>query len=208
MQAAALLSAGTELSALRRLGRTLSAQQARAAVSLALGRRTAATKFEDAGRLFCDREAAEQASHELVAWHIAARFAGMQDVADLGCGMGGDAMAIAEYTRVLAVDRDPARLAMLSANAAARGVSANIVLSEADLAHWSLPPGIETLWADPARRDANGRRLAPESWSPPLSRLLEIARDRRLRASSWRLGSTSRRCLSRPKPNSSRWTGI
>ena len=176
-EAATLLSAGSELTALRRLGHTYTPQQARAAVSLALGRRAAATKFEDADRLFCDREAAEQAGHELVACHIAARFAGMHNVADLGCGMGGDAMAITEHARVLAIDRDPARLAMLAANAEVRGVSTNVALLEADLAHWSLPSDIDALWADPARRDANGRRLGPESWSPPLSRVLELASD-------------------------------
>jgi hypothetical protein len=96
-EATTLLAAGTELTALRRLGREFTSTQARAAVSLALGRRTATNKFEDAHRLFCDREAAEQASDEAVSRHLASRFATLDDVADLGCGMGGDALAHARH---------------------------------------------------------------------------------------------------------------
>lgn len=32
--------------------------------------------------------------------------------------------------------------------------------------------GVDGAFADPARRDASGRRLQPESWKPPLSRIL------------------------------------
>ncbi len=122
-EAARLLATTTELSVLRRLSRVYTPEQARAAVSLAVGRRVAAGKFEDAERLFCDRDAAEQASQEVVARHLARRFEGYRRIADLGCGMGGDALALAAHAEVLAVDRDPARLAMMSANAAVRGLS-------------------------------------------------------------------------------------
>jgi SAM-dependent methyltransferase len=175
-EATHLLATATELSALRRLSRRVTSQQARAAVSLALGRRTAAGKFEDAPRLFCDRGAAEQASQEPVARYLARRFAGYRRVADLGCGMGGDALALAQYAEVLAIDRDPARLAMMEANARVRGLGGRISTLGADLAHWEPPPDVEAIWADPARRDQRGRRLGPEAWSPPLSRLLDITR--------------------------------
>ncbi len=71
-EAAGLLERSGELVALRQLGRRLDAVQARAAVALAAGRQAARGKIEDAERLFCDREAAEQASPDLVAVHIAA----------------------------------------------------------------------------------------------------------------------------------------
>jgi hypothetical protein len=174
-EAAAMLASGTELNVLRRLGHSLSSSRARAAVSLALGRRTAAGKFEDAHRLFCDREAAEQASHEAVSMHLAARFAGLGTVADLGCGMGGDALALAHHCHVLAIDRDPVRLAMLSANAEVRGLASRVTPLAADLLRWSAAPDIEAIWADPARRDGSGRRLRPEAWSPPMSRIHDLA---------------------------------
>src|SRR5262249_11274948 len=125
-EAARLLEAGTELAALRRLNRKLASGEARAAVALAGGRRVAADQLEDADQVFCEREAAEQASDERVARHLARRFADYQRVADLGCGMGGDTLALAAHLEVLAVDRDPSRLAMTAANADARGLAAHV----------------------------------------------------------------------------------
>jgi hypothetical protein len=147
-------------------------------VALALGRLAASSKLADAENLFCDREAAEQTSHASVAAHATLRFSGCSYVADLGCGMGGDALAIAaahRNVRILAVDRDPSRLAMLTANAEVRGVSERIEACLADLNTWELPPQIDAVWCDPARREASGRRLQPETWSPPLSRAVALA---------------------------------
>ncbi len=175
-QASALLSAGSELTALRTLGRHYEAPQARAAVALAHGRTVAAKKFEDAERLWCDREAAEQASHRFVSEHLAARFTDSRYVADLGCGMGADALAMARYARVLGVDREEGRLAMLIANAEARGLSGRIEAHAADLDTWDVPESVDAVWCDPARREADGRRLRPETWSPSLSRAIELGR--------------------------------
>jgi SAM-dependent methyltransferase len=176
--ATALLAVGSELPALHALSRDHGGERARATVELVLGRRTASTKFPDAERLFCDRAAAEQTSHNSVAGHAAVRFSNGTYVADLGCGMGGDALAIAAvnpHIRILAVDRDPARLAMLSANAEVRGVSDRIEGCLADLDSWEPPPDIDAVWCDPGRREADGRRLRPETWSPPLSRAIALA---------------------------------
>jgi hypothetical protein len=173
-RATALLAAGDELRALRALGRDCAPHEARATVALVLGRRSLARKLPDADALWCDREAAEQTSHLLVARHLAQRFASCRYVADLGAGMGGDALALAAFARVLAVDRDPARLAMVAANAATRGLTERIEIIEADLATWEPPAGLDGAWCDPARRDEGDRRLLPESWSPPLSRALAL----------------------------------
>ena len=93
--------------------------------------------------------------------------------------MGGDALAIAaalaDGGRVLAVDRDPARLAMARANAEVRGLGDRIEVCAADLGTWQPPPEADAVWCDPARRDASGRRLQAEAWSPPLSRALSLA---------------------------------
>lgn len=186
-EATALLETTTEVTALRRLAGLHGALHARAAMALARGRAAAAGKFEDAAQLFCDHEAAEQASDEVVARHLAARFAGYRYVADIGCGMGGDALAIAAAApeaRVVGVDLDPARLAMLMANAEVRGVSARVTPLAADVADasWVLHTGpsapgadrIDAAWCDPARRDGSGRQLRPEAWSPPLARALAL----------------------------------
>ncbi len=148
--------------------------QSRAALALVAGRASAAAKFADADRLILDREAAEQASAEPVARWTAHRFAGSRLIADLGCGAGGDALALAEVAPVLAIDRDPARVAMARANAAVRGLTHRLDARSRDALD-PLPPGVDAAWLDPARRDASGRTLDPEGWSPPLSAALRVA---------------------------------
>ena len=67
----------------------------------------------------------EQATRPEVAARHALRFAqaGIEFVADLGCGAGSDALALAAAgIRVLAVDRDPEALWALSATAADLGL--------------------------------------------------------------------------------------
>lgn len=181
--ATALLATTTEVTALRRLTTAHGADHARAAVALVRGRTVAAGKFEDGARLFCDHEAAEQASDELVARHLAARFTESRYVTDIGCGMGGDALAIAAAApeaRVVGIDLDPARLAMLEANAEVRGVAERVtpLLADASSPSFTLPKGGDAAWCDPARRTANGRQLRPEAWSPSLARALELTTPR------------------------------
>ena len=171
-----LLAAGTgELRTIDALRRDHPAERARAALALAIGRRSAAAKFHDAHRLFFDRESAEQASNEHVARHTAARFAGQVRVADLGCGAGGDLVALAAEARVVAVDRDPTRLAMARANARVRGLSDRTAFVEADLSVADTA-ACSVAWLDPARRDPGGRVLDPDRWSPPLGTAIEVAR--------------------------------
>jgi SAM-dependent methyltransferase len=176
-EAASLLASRlTTLQVLDRLRRRLDARQARAAVALVEGRAVAARKLPDAERLICDRDAAEQATSELVARHTAQRFAGAHRVADLGCGMGGDALAIARHAPVLAVDADPARLAMVEANAEARALAHRVVTMRAEIETFSLPSIVDAVWLDPSRRGERGRTLDPRRWSPPLDVAIEIAR--------------------------------
>lgn len=170
-----LLRSHGALYARRHLERQYGGAHARDAIALAEGRSVAAEKYADAAHLYCDRTAAEQASHEAVARLTALRFAGAARVADLGCGMGGDTLAIAEHAPVLAVDRDTSRLAMTEANVAARGLAARVTTACADLTTWIAPPGIDAIWIDPARRDGSMRRLDPEHWSPPLAAALALA---------------------------------
>lgn len=173
--AAALVAGTTLLKVIDALRRTLPAEHARWAVTLAEGRASARAKFEDAHRLYFDREAAEQATSETVARHTAARFAGATRIADLGCGAGADALAFAEHAPVLAVDLDSGRAAMASANADARGLPVETLV--ADVRAVDLDgAGVDAAWLDPGRRDSSGRVLDPERWSPPLSEAIRIAR--------------------------------
>lgn len=174
-EAASLLAEMDELPTQRRLGERYSRVQARALVALVAGRRSAAGKFADAASLFCDRASAEQASGDVAAAHTALRFAAFDRVADLGCGIGGDTLALARHAHVEAVDRDTGRLAMLAANAAVRGVTERVEASEGDIEQWAPGPALQALWIDPSRRDERGRRFDPEQWAPPLSTALRLA---------------------------------
>jgi len=157
---------------LERLRQRVTPEQARAALELALLRRRASAKFPAAGRLFFTREALEQASAAPVAAHRAARLAPCGHVADLGCGIGGDTLALAAAgARVTAVERDPLRLAMARTNAEALGLGERIdwLLRDLSIAE---PPPADALFSDPGRRAGGQRRFQVERYDPPLSRVL------------------------------------
>lgn len=170
------LEADTLLREAERLRRHVTAEQAQAALEIAWLRRRARTKFPQADRLYFTREALEQATAAPVAAHRAARLAAAAHVADLGCGIGGDTLALAAAgARVTAVERDALRLAMARANAEALGLAERIAWVQCDLLAED-PPAAEALFCDPSRR-ADGRRHAhAEDYEPPLSRVLAWSR--------------------------------
>lgn len=102
----------------------------------------------------------EQATRLDVAARHAARFAaaGVERVADLGCGIGGDSMSLAGLEiPVLAVERDEptAAVAAMNLRHLPHAEVRHADLNDVDLA----AAGIDALWLDPARRDATGRRV-------------------------------------------------
>lgn len=172
----ALASGASTLTVVERLRREHAPEHARAAIALVEGRASAAAKFEDANRLYFDRESAEQATSAVVARHTAWRFANATRVVDFGCGAGADTLAIAEVAPVLAVDRDAGRVALVRANAGVRGLGGRVEAIEGEASDETvIPSSVDAAWLDPARRDDSGRRLDPEAWSPPLSEAIAIA---------------------------------
>lgn len=170
--AARPLREGDTLREMERLRQRVPPERGRAALELALLRRRAGAKFPAAARLYFTREALEQASAAPVAAHRATRLAPRGHVADLGCGIGGDTLALATAgARVTAVERDPLRLAMARANAEALGLSERIDWRLSDLAV-AAPPPSDALFSDPGRRAGGQRRFDVESYDPPLSRVL------------------------------------
>jgi SAM-dependent methyltransferase len=167
----------TVLRALTALRRNAPHDLARAAVETVLLRRRAASKFAGAGAMYFTRDALEQASSERVARYRAARYAGCPVVADLGCGIGGDTIALAGVAgAVVAVDRDPLRLAMARANAEACGLGGRVRFMLADLraAAPALVRDAGAAFFDPARRTAAGvRTFSVLAYEPPLSVLHE-----------------------------------
>jgi SAM-dependent methyltransferase len=141
-------------------------------------RAKAVSKFGDfAARMLFTPDGLEQATRLRVAALHAGRFAeaGVDVVADLGCGIGADALAFAALDLgVLAVERDEVTAAIATYNLAPFP-SVRVELGDAEAADLA---GVGGVWLDPARR-SEGRRLDdPADWSPSLDWAFGIARDR------------------------------
>ncbi len=159
----------------QRLSSRHGAELARAAVVQAILRRKAAAKFAAADRMFFTREALEQATPEDVAHARARRFVGASVIFDLGCGLGGDTLALARAAPVVAVDQDLDRLTLLQINAAALGLEDRVRPVCADVLHaaWRLPAQA-AVFCDPSRRKGHRRLRSIEQYEPPLGALLPV----------------------------------
>lgn len=169
-----------ELAVATRLRREHPAELVSAALGQARLRQRAVTKFgaQDARRMFFTPNGVEQSTRASVAAYRAGRFRelGVTSVADLCCGIGGDAIALARAgIRVLAVDRDPLTAAAARANADALGLADLIEVREADVTEVDTA-GYDAVFVDPARRGGRGRIFDPEAYSPPLSWAVAAAR--------------------------------
>ncbi len=169
--------AASAVSRLRRDGH--SPDLVAAVVGQARLRTRARAKFGDFGsRMLFTRAGLEQATRLSVAALHAGRFraAGLTRVADLGCGIGGDALGLAGLgLGVLAVDADEITAAIASFNLAPfsdevtvrHGRAEEIDLSEVD-----------AVWLDPARRTAghgDTTRTRAEDWTPSLTWAFDLA---------------------------------
>ncbi|MGH2542230.1 MAG: SAM-dependent methyltransferase, partial [Ardenticatenaceae bacterium] len=106
-----------------------------------------------ARRMLFVEEALEQASGLTVARYRAARYAAYGVVADLGCGIGGDALALGERCQsLLALDRDPVRLFLAEYNLHVARLRAERRFALADWTDYDFPPGVQAAFADPSRR--------------------------------------------------------
>lgn len=139
-------------------------------------RSRATAKFGDfADRMLFTPAGLEQATRLRVASLHAGRFAGagIDVVADLGCGIGADSLALAALELgVVAVERDELTAAVAAFNLAPFP-SARVEhgsAEDADLA------GVGGVWLDPARRDGATRLADPADWSPPLTWAFDLAR--------------------------------
>ncbi|MDN0195179.1 class I SAM-dependent methyltransferase [Streptomyces sp. S.PNR 29] len=169
-----------ELAVATRLRREHPAELVSAALGQARLRQRATAKFgpQDAQRMFFTPNGVEQSTRASVAAYRARRMKqlGVTSVADLCCGIGGDAIALARAgIRVLAVDRDPLTAATARANAEALGLAELIEVREADVTEVDTA-GYDAVFVDPGRRGGRGRVFDPEAYSPPLSWAVEAAR--------------------------------
>ncbi|GGO10265.1 THUMP-like domain-containing protein [Micromonospora parathelypteridis] len=173
LTAAAGLAGGDPLaaaSALRAAG--VPPTLAAAALTQAELRHRAVGKFGPAADgMFLTRPGLEQATRRVVADRRAARLhaAGVRTLADLGCGLGADALAAARAgIRVYGVEADPVTAAMAAANAAAAGLADLFTVECGDATAFDVSR-VDGVFCDPARRSTGtGRRIFdPRAYSPP-----------------------------------------
>ena len=115
----------------------------------------------------------EQATRLRVAAVHAGRFraAGISRVADLGCGIGADALALAAIDiEVTGVERDEVTAAIAAFNLAP---FPNATIENADATAVDLG-GHDGVYLDPARRSDARRLKDPADWSPSLDFAFEI----------------------------------
>jgi hypothetical protein len=153
------------LSCISKLRAEFPAELARAALETVLLRRKATVKFECASQMLFTREALEQASGEIVSRYRAERFAQFETVADLCCGIGGDAIALAKDHPIVAVDRDPLRLALAAHNLAIYGVRQRVTIIEGDVLTVPLSE-FRAAFFDPDRRADGERHVAMRHYQP------------------------------------------
>ncbi len=141
-------------------------------------RAAAVAKFGPfAAELIYTADGLEQATRLPVAARHARRFveAAVASVADLGCGIGADSLAMAGLgLRVEAVDLDPVTAAVATVNL--RHVGGDVTVRHADAT--DFPDGfsaVDAAWADPGRRAAGRRINDPQRWLPPLSWATSLA---------------------------------
>jgi SAM-dependent methyltransferase len=161
------------------LNRSYSADLAQAALETAILRREAASKFSYADRMYLTREALEQASSEVISHYRAERYKTLDRIVDLGCSIGSDTFALAQYSPTLGLDKDPLRLALAQANRTALKQSGPVTFLQADLRDPLPLPHTDRigLFFDPSRRLQGRRTYSVSAYQPPLSVIDEWLND-------------------------------
>ncbi|HET9081674.1 MAG TPA: SAM-dependent methyltransferase [Trebonia sp.] len=125
-------------------------------------RRAAEAKFSRAAGMLFTRAGYEQSSSETIARYRASRLKNVSRIADLCCGIGGDLIALAEASEVLAVDRDETHARLALHNAAVYGRADRARALVCDVRDVRLA-GTDAVFIDPARRSGPGTASAPDA---------------------------------------------
>ena len=177
------LSQQAELRTLTALRQRFSPDQAAALLDQARLRERARGKFPLADRLLFVDDALQQASSRAVAVYRAQQMvAFLSDqgskrrwhVADLGCGIGADTIALAEAgLHVLAVERDPVRARIAQVNVAALDLAGRVEVLCADWTDVAFRRGCG-IFVDPSRRSGEQRIFRLADMEPPFSAVLAL----------------------------------
>ncbi|QDU56415.1 class I SAM-dependent methyltransferase [Aeoliella mucimassa] len=165
------LASSAELSSLQlttKLRESLTQEQTHGVLELAELRQRALQKFTAAEKMFFTRTSFEQATDQWIAQYKAARFADRGHVADLCCGIGGDALGLLQVANKLTLcDRSP-ELVKYAARNLAEAYPEDVtptVVRVGDVTELAL--GSYGAWhIDPDRR-AGGKRTTHAEFQEP-----------------------------------------
>lgn len=134
----------------------------------------ATAKFPHPQRMLFDRAGLEQATPFPIAQHRMARLSqGDHDrVMDLGCGLGGDALAFTRVAPTVGIDSDPNRLRLAVHNCREAGGPHSFHPVLADVLTL-VPLRASIVFADPARRTGGRRVRGLDAYRPPVAPLIE-----------------------------------
>lgn len=173
------------LATLDLLRRRFSAEEAAVILTQARLQARAAQKFPHAERMILEQAALEQATAWPVALHRARRLDALAPQGcflDLGCGIGGDLLALAHFRPVVAWEIEPLRAEIARANVAALAPPHPVEVHTGDwvraFATGVLLDGDVTAGAafvDPGRRRGQKRIFGLEALEPPLSSILPLS---------------------------------
>lgn len=132
---------------------------------------------DDAAHMVFTQDGMEQATRAQVAALHAQRYrtAGAGHVADLTAGIGADALAFAKAgLTVTAFERDEATALVAAHNLRAHPHATVVTGDSLELLARAGTADYDAVFADPARRDARGRRHDPADYSPRLDHVLAL----------------------------------
>ncbi|MFH1956832.1 MAG: methyltransferase domain-containing protein [Patescibacteria group bacterium] len=141
----------------------------RSIVEIIMLRKRAEEKFKKASEMWFTKDGLEQSTREDVARYVAKRFKPYNNVADLTCGIGGNSIALAEYSNITAVDKDEVVLKMAEENAKVYLADKKITFIN-DYAENIDLSTFDAVFLDPSRRDIklNTRTTSLRNSTPSL----------------------------------------
>lgn len=161
-----LLAKDSILRILKSLRKSISPPQAAMALELAQLQIRGRIKFSRADQMLFTKQSLEQATSERLARYKSSRFPAGASLADICCGIGGDAIGLAVNRTIAAVDHQELIARMAQHNLAAYGLYDaavyHLTFAEFDISE------IDCLHFDPDRRVA-GRTVLAHDFSPSMN---------------------------------------
>lgn len=131
-------------------------------------------KFTRAKEMLFDSEGLEQASAEVVSLHVGKRYQKYTSAVDLTCGMGGDALGLAQAQSLVVMDIMLSKVMLCQHNLSVYGKSALCLVSDAT--RW-FPQGAQAYFMDPARRIQGKRVRRLEDSVPSIATLQRVLKE-------------------------------